>query len=147
MFSVFDTRDRKGGKFRGRHGEVLFIDARKLGRMVDRTHRELTDEDIARIADTYHAWRGEKGAGEYANTPGFCKAAALEEVRKHGYVLTPGRYVGVEAQEDDGEPFEDKINRLVAQLREQQANASKPDEAIKANLKSLGFIADQEGTR
>ncbi len=78
MFSVFDTRDRKGGKFRGRHSEVLFIDARKLGRMVDRTHRELTDEDIARIADTYHAWRGEKGTGEYADTPGFCKAAALE---------------------------------------------------------------------
>ncbi len=68
-------------------------------------------------------------------------------MRKHDYVLTPGRYVGVEAQEDDGEPFEDKINRLVAQLREQQANAAKPDEAIKANLKSLGFIADQEGTR
>ncbi len=143
----FLTRNRKGGKFRGRHSEVLFIDARKLGRMVDRTHRELTDEDIARIADTYHAWRGEKGAGEYADTPGFCKAAALEEVRKHGHVLTPGRYVGVEAQEDDGEPFEDKINRLVAQLREQQANAAKLDEAIKANLKSLGFIADQEGAR
>ena len=85
----FLSRDRKGGKLRDRHGEVLFIDARKLGRMVDRTHWELTDEDIARIAKTYHAWRGEDGAGEYADTPGFCKAAALEEVRKHGHVLRP----------------------------------------------------------
>ena len=69
---------------------MLFIDARKLGRMVDRTHRELTDEDLARIADTYHAWRGEQTASDYADTPGFCKSAALEEVRKHGHVLTPG---------------------------------------------------------
>ena len=99
----FLTRDRKGGKLRDRLGEVLFIDARKLGRMVDRTHRELTDEDITRIADTYHAWRGEDCAGDYADVPGFCKAAVLEEVRKHGHVLTPGRYVGAEAQEDDGE--------------------------------------------
>ena len=74
--------------------------------LVDRTHRELTDEDIARIADTYHAWRGGEGTGEYADVPGFCKSAALEEVRKHGHVLTPGRYVGAEVQEDDGEPFE-----------------------------------------
>ena len=92
--------------FRDRRGEVLFIDARTLGRMVDRTHRELTDEDIARIADTYHAWRGEEGAGHYADVPGFCKAASLEEVRKHGHVLTPGRYVGAPPQEEDDEPFE-----------------------------------------
>ena len=85
----FLARDRKGGKFRDRRGEVLFIDARKMGRMVDRTHRELTDEDIVRIADTYHAWRGEAGVSDYADTPGFCKAASLEEVRKHGHVLTP----------------------------------------------------------
>ncbi len=101
----FLARDRKDGKFRDRRGHVLFIDARKLGRMVDRTHRELTYEDIARIAGTYHAWRlpagkagGETEAGEYKGVPGFCKSAALEEVRKHGHVLTPGRYVGAKAE-------------------------------------------------
>jgi type I restriction enzyme M protein len=135
----FLARDRKDGKFRDRRGHVLFIDARKLGRMVDRTHRELTDEDIARIANTYHAWRGEKDAGEYADVPGFCKSATLEEVRKHGHVLTPGRYVGAEAQEDDGEPFEEKMRRLVATLREQQAEAAELDAAIAANLKELEY--------
>ena len=135
----FLARDRKEGRYRDRHGEVLFIDARKLGRMVDRTHRELTDVDIGRIADTYHAWRAEDGAGDYADVPGFCKSAALKEVRRHGHVLTPGRYVGVEPQVDDGEPFEDKMKRLVAALRDQQAEAATLDTAIEANLKTLGF--------
>ena len=135
----FLARDRKTGKFRDRRGEVLFIDARKMGRMVDRTHRELTDEDIVRIADTYHAWRGEAGVGDYADTPGFCKAATLDEVRKHGHVLTPGRYVGAETQEDDGEPFEEKMKRLAAELRQQQAEAQKLDAAIAENLKELGY--------
>ena len=125
--------------FRDRCGELLFIDARTLGRMVDRTHRELTDEDIARIADTYHAWRGEEGADDYADVPGFCKSASLEDVRKHGHVLTPGRYVGAAPQEEDSEPFEDKMKRLVAQLREQQNKAAELDAAIKANLALLGF--------
>ena len=133
----FLARDRKGGKLRDRRGEILFIDARKLGRMVDRTHRELTDDDIGRIAGAYHAWRD--GAEVYGDLPGFCKSAALEEVRKHGHVLTPGRYVGAEAREDDGEPFEDKMARLTAQWRQQQAEAEKLDAAIEANLKSLGF--------
>jgi len=94
----FLARDKKNSRFRDRRGEVLFIDARKMGRMVDRTHRELTDEDIARIAGTYHTWRSDKGPDKkYADVPGFCKAAPLEEIRKHGYVLTPGRYVGAEA--------------------------------------------------
>ena len=135
----FLARDRNGGKLRDRRGKVLFIDARKMGRMVDRTHRELTDVDIARIGDTYHAWRGEDGAGDYADTPGFCKAATLEEVRKHGHVLTPGRYVGAEVQEDDGEPFEAKMTRLVAERQAQQAGATKLDAAITKNLKKLGF--------
>ena len=139
----FLARDRLDGQFRNRHGEILFIDARKLGRMVDRTHRELTDKDITRIADTYHAWRGEEGAGEYADVPGFCKSAPLEEVRKHGHVLTPGRYVGAAPQEDDGEPFETKMTLLVAQLRKQQAEGARLDAAISENLKTLGFEADQ----
>ena len=156
----FLARKRRGGRFRlpadageagDRRGEVLFIDARKLGRMVDRTHRELTAEDTARIAGTYHAWRkrasspskeeerGEDRAEEYADIPGFCKSATLEEVRKHGHVLTPGRYVGAAVQEDDGEPFEDKMKRLAAQWRKQQAEAARLDAAIEANLKALGF--------
>ncbi len=135
----FLARDRKDAKFRDRRGQVLFVDARKMGRMVDRTHREFTDEDIRRIADTYHAWRGDPDAGEYRDIPGFCKSATLEEIRHHGYVLTPGRYVGAETIEDDGEPFQQKMTRLVAQLREQQAEAAKLDAAIARNLKELGF--------
>ena len=135
----FLARDRRAGRYRDRRGEILFIDARKLGSMVDRTHRELTDEDIARISDMYHAWRGEDGADEYSDEPGFCKSAGLEEVRKHGHVLTPGRYVGAAPQEDDGEPFDEKMARLTAQWREQQAEAVTLDAAIEANLKGLGF--------
>lgn len=135
----FLAKDRRNGKFRDRRGQVLFIDARKLGRMLNRTQRELTEEDIARIARTYHAWRGEKDAGDYADVPGFCKSATLEEIRMHGHVLTPGRYVGAAAAEDDGEPFEEKMKRLTATLREQQAEAAKLDAVIAANLKELGY--------
>lgn len=136
----FLARDRRNGKFRDRRGQVLFIDARKLGRMVGRTQRELTDEDIERrIARTYHAWRGEKAAGEYADVLGFCRSATLEELRKHGHVLTPGRYVGAETQEDDGESFEEKMTRLAATLREQQLEAERLGATIAANLKELGY--------
>ena len=135
----FLTRDRKSGKFRDRRGHVLFIDARKMGRMVDRTHRELIDGDITRIANTYHAWRGEKDAGEYTDVLGFCKSATQEEVRKYGYVLTPARYVGTEAIEDDGEPFEEKMKRLAATLRQQQEKGAKLDAAISADLSELGY--------
>jgi type I restriction enzyme M protein len=134
----FLARDKKNHRFRDRRGEVLFVDARKLGNMVDRTHRELTD-DIAKIAHTYHAWRGEKNAGEYTDVPGFCKAAKLDEIRKHGHVLTPGRYVGAEAAEEDDEPFGEKMKRLATTLVEQQAEAAKLDAAIAANLKELGY--------
>jgi type I restriction enzyme M protein len=106
---------------------------------VDRTHRELADEDVARIADTYHAWRGEKEAGEYADIAGFCRSAPLDEVRKHGHVLTPGRYVGAEEAEQDGEAFDEKMQRLAVTLREQQAEASRLDTAIATNLKALGY--------
>ena len=135
----FLARDRRNSRFRDRRGEVLFIDARAMGRMTDRTHRELTAEDIARIADTYHAWRGEEGAGEYADVPGFCKSADIDEVRRHGHVLTPGRYVGAAPQEDDGEPFEEKMTRLAAQWREQRAEGDRLDAEIEANLRALGY--------
>ena len=135
----FVTRNKKNRKFRDYSGKTLFIDARKLGYLVDRTHRELTDQEIERITRTYHAWRGEKGAGKYADGPGFCKSATLEEIRQHGYVLTPGRYVGAEAQADDGEPFEEKMKRLAATLRKQIAEGRKLDAMIEANLKELGY--------
>jgi len=99
----FLARSKKNGRFRDRRGETLFLDARQMGSMVDRTHRELTDEDVAKIAGTYHAWRGDAGAGKYEDVPGFCRSATLEEIRKNGLVLTPGRYVGAEAAEDDHE--------------------------------------------
>ncbi|MBI4027119.1 MAG: N-6 DNA methylase, partial [Verrucomicrobia bacterium] len=136
------------GGFRNRKGETLFIDARKMGTMVDRVHRELTDADIGKIAGTYHAWRGDlsstvdrrsSNSSAYADAPGFCKSATLEDIRKHGHVLTPGRYVGAEAVEDDGEPFEEKMKRLVTTLCQQQAEAAKLDTAIAANLKELGY--------
>ncbi|MFZ1631119.1 MAG: N-6 DNA methylase, partial [Anaerolineae bacterium] len=105
----------------------------------DRTHRELSDADLARIAGAYHAWRGDQDAGAYANVPGFCMAAQLDDIRKHGHVLTPGRYVGAETAADDGEPFEEKMARLAATLHEQQIEAAKLDAAIAANLKELGY--------
>ncbi len=134
----FLARSKRNGRFRDRRGETLFIDARKLGMLVDRVHRELTDEDIARIAGTYHTWRGDKGAAEYADVAGFCKAATLEDIRKHGHVLTPGRYVGAEVAEENDEPFEEKMKRLTVTLREQTDEAARLDSAIRANLTDLG---------
>ena len=142
----FVTRNKKGvvgakgfTSLRDRRGETLFIDARKLGYLVDRTHRELTDEEIARIAGTYHAWRGEPGAGTYEDVPGFCKSAKLTEIESHGFVLTPGRYVGAEEVEDDDEPFEEKMQRLTAKLEEQFAESAKLEAAIRDNLRRLGL--------
>ncbi len=135
----FLARNKRNGHFRDRRGETLFIDARKLGSLVDRVHRELTDEDIAKIAGTYHTWRDDKNAGKYADAPGFCKAAKLDDIRKHGHVLTPGRYVGAEAAEEDVEPFSEKMKQLAATLCQQQAEAAKLDAAIAVNLKELGY--------
>jgi type I restriction enzyme M protein len=137
----FLARNKNPGKgLRDRRGQVLFIDARKLGVLVDRTRRELTDDEIKKIADTYHAWRGEEGAGEYGNVAGFCKSATMEDIRKHGHVLTPGRYVGATEQEDDGEPFAEKMARLTAQWHVQRDEAAKLDDAaIEAHLRVLGF--------
>ena len=135
----FLARDKSNRRFRDRRGETLFIDARKLGSLVDRIHRELTDADIARIAGAYHAWRNDPGAVGYTDVPGFCKAASTDEIRSHSYVLTPGRYVGAAALEDDGEPFEEKMRRLVGILQQQQADASRLDAAISASLTELGY--------
>jgi len=135
----FLARNKNNGKFRDRRGETLFIDARKLGQLIDRTHKEFSDEEIAKVANTYHAWRGEKTSGKYQDIPGFCKSATTEEIKGHGYVLTPGRYVGAEAIEDDGEPFEDKMKRMTETLEEQFSESAKLEKVIRKNLKGLGF--------
>ena len=133
------ARDRRNHKFRDRRKEILFIDARKMGTMVDRTHKELTKADIAKISEAYHLWRTKGGA--YEDVAGFCKAATLEEVRKHGHVLTPGRYVGTEELEDDGEVFDDKMSRLMSLFREHSAEAITIDSIIKTSLDKIGFGA------
>ena len=134
----FIARNKKDSRFRERKGEMLFIDARKLGTMIDRVHREFTEEDLAKVAGTYHAWRGDKDAAEYEDVAGFCKAEVVEEIREHGHMLTPGRYVGAKPIEDDGEPFDEKMKRLTATWLEQQAETADLDVAITANLKGLG---------
>jgi type I restriction enzyme M protein len=136
----FLARSKGNGRFRKRPGETLFIDARKLGTMIDRVHRDLTADDIRTIAETYHAWRGDKGVKKkYEDVPGFCKSATLEDIRHHGHILTPGRYVGAAEVEDDGEPFEEKMKRLTADLRAQTAEAARLDSLIWANLEDIGY--------
>lgn len=144
----FLARSKKNTKFRDRRGQTLFIDARKMGYLVDRIHREFSDEEINRIAQTYHAWRGsylnttlEKGGkgGIYKDIPGFCKSADIGEIRVHGYVLTPGRYVGAEDIEDDGVPFDEKMKRLTAKLEEQFTESAKLEKVIRENLRRLEY--------
>ena len=128
-----------GKALRDRRGEVLFIDARSFGFMVDRTRRELSEEDIKKIAATYHAWQGKEGAGPYEDIPGFCKSATLEEIKKQGFILTPGRYVGVAKKEDSGLPFDQKMPKLVRQWRHLQEKSTLLDTAIADSLKGLGY--------
>ncbi len=135
----FLTRFKGSNRFHDRRGHILFIDARKMGTMVDRTHKELRPEDIQRIAGAYHAWRGDPNAGEYEDAPGFCKSATLDEVAANGYMLTPGRYVGTEEVEDDGEPFDEKMKWLTTRLSEEMQSSRKLDEEIRKNLKVLGY--------
>jgi len=135
----FIARDKKNHRFKDRRGNILFIDARKMGSMRDRVHRELTTEDIAQIAGTYHAWRGDEGSGKYMDIPGFCNSAPLEEVQKNNYILTPGRYVGAEDIEDDGEPFEAKMGMLTKTLQNQIAESDNLNSIIRQNLKHLGY--------
>jgi len=146
----FIARDKKNGRFWDRRGRTLFIDARKLGTMIDRVHRELTDDDIRKIAGTYHAWRGDlpapglRQAGKdcevkYADIPGFCKSATIEDIRKHNHILTPGRYVGAPPQEDEDEPFTEKMKRLTTELKKQMEESEKLDKLIWANLEDIGY--------
>lgn len=120
-----------------RRSEILFIDARRMGTMVDRTRRELDEDDLHTIASTYHVWRDPDG--DYADKNGFCASASTEEIVAHNYVLTPGRYVGAPDVEDDGEPFEEKMERLTATLREQFAESARLEVIIKQNLAKLGY--------
>lgn len=128
---------RGGNRLRDRRGEILFIDARKLGSMVSRTQKELTADDISRIVGTYHAWRGE--GGDYADLPGFSKSATIGEIRQQGHVLTPGRYVGAEDSEDDDEGFDEKMSLLVRELSEQRAELARLDVAVSGSLTELGY--------
>jgi type I restriction enzyme M protein len=131
----FLARDKGNGKFRKRKGEVLFIDARKLGRLETRVHRVLDPEDIAKIADTYHSWR--TVGGKLADVPGFCMSATLADIKKHDFVLTPGRYIGAEDIEDDGEGFTEKIERLTAELRLYVAESRRLEDVIFSSLGDL----------
>ena len=133
----FISRKRAGNGDRKRTGEILFIDASEVGFMADRTHREFTEEDIAKISNTYHEWR--KRDGKYEDIKGFCKSANIEEITKHNFVLTPGRYVGIKDEVDDGIPFEDKMSGLTKKLAEQMVEEKKMDEEIKNQLKNIGF--------
>lgn len=133
----FLSRDKSNGKFRPREGEILFIDARKMGYMADRTHRELTDEDVNQIASTYHKWRGE--GGEYEDIRGFCKSVTRDEVEKHDFILTPGRYVGFAEEEVDPEEFQEKMQRLTSVLAEQFQKSEELEKDIKNNLKMIGY--------
>ncbi len=138
----FLARDKTNGiarnaKLRDRRSEILFIDARKLGHMVDRTRKEFSDADIEKITRVYHAWRGEGHAGAYAEVPGFCKSATLEEIKEHEYVLTPGRYVGAADVEDDEVSFDDRFADLRATLERQFSQSEHLTTAIKASLARL----------
>jgi type I restriction enzyme M protein len=145
----FVARNKKNGKFRNCSGRTLFIDARKMGALIDRVHRDLSDEEIDKIASTYHAWKNSEsgmanGESGYKDVPGFCKSASLEEIKSHGYVLTPGRYVGAAEIEDDGVPFEEKVPALIAELETQFSESARLEKVIRKNLGAL-FPMENEG--
>ena len=146
LFILSKNRDGKDGLHRERLNEILFIDARKLGHMVNRRLRVFEDEDVKRIAYAYHTWRNKPGlkigdldAGVHEDIAGFCKTATLEEVKANNFVLSPGRYVGTEAEEDDGISFEEKMQKLSAELMEQFEESKRLEGEIKENLKNIGF--------
>ena len=122
-----------------KQGDVLFIDARKMGHLVDRRHKELADEDIKKISDVYHSWKNKSKKPKYKDVPGFCKSSSLDDIRKHEWVLTPGRYVGIEEIEEDDEEFEKKMERLTTELWKQMEEEKKLNREIKKNLAGIGF--------
>lgn len=141
----FIARNKKDGVRRDRRGETLFIDARKMGSMVDRVHRELTNLDVQRLANTYHLWRGDDELSDrgtegraYSDIAGFCYGASADEIAAHGYVLTPGRYVGAELIDDDEEPFEDKFARLQSELDSLFQASRETENDVRENLARLG---------
>lgn len=134
---ILNRNKKDNPKFRSREDEILFIDARNLGEMIDRRHKELSDDDVKKIAETYHNYRNTNGI--YEDIQGFCKAAKLDEVREHEYVLTPGRYVGIEEAEDDGVPFEEKMENLTSELGELFAKSRRLEDEIRKNLGGIGY--------
>lgn len=133
----FISRKRIGNGDRKRTGEILFIDANETGYMEDRTHRAFRPDDIRKIAGTYHEWRSKNS--KYEDVKGFCKSADMKEVQKHNYVLTPGRYVGIKDEEDDGIPFEKKIAGFLGELKDQMAEEKRLDVEIVKQLSNIGF--------
>ncbi len=133
----FIARDKKNSKFRDRRGKILFIDTRNMGIMIDRRHRELADDDIAKITGTYHAWRAK--TGKYSDIAGFCKSAKIDEIRKHSHILTPGRYVGTMATEEDDEVFDEKMKRFTNELSGQFRKSVELEKEIRKNIKGLGY--------
>ena len=135
----FLAKNKNGDRFRNRKGETLFIDARDTFEQISRKQVIFNKEHIAKITDTVRAWRGEKGAPKYEDVSGFCKSANLEEIKKNGYTLTPGRYVGLADIEDDGISFEEKMQKLSGELREAFTKGRELEKNIEKNLKELGF--------
>ena len=134
---ILNRNKKDNPKYRSREHEVLFIDARQLGEMIDRRHRELTEEDISKISETYHEWRNIDG--EYEDIKGFCKSASIEDIREHEYVLTPGRYVGIEDVEEDGIPFDEKMENMTSELAELFAKSRHLEDEIRKNLGGIGY--------
>lgn len=145
LFILSKNRDGRDGMHRERKNEILFIDARKLGKMVSRRLRVFEDEDVEKIANAYHTWRnsplqgGQGGVKNYEDVAGFCKSVTLDQVQANGYVLSPGRYVGTEAEEDDGVSFEEKMQKLTKELMKHFEEGERLEKEIKENLKSIGF--------
>lgn len=136
---ILNRNKSNNPSYRNRQNEVLFIDARKLGELIDRRHRELSNEDIKEISETYHKWRNAENEEKYQDITGFCKSVTIEEIKEHEYVLTLGRYAGIEEEEGDGIPFEEKMQNMTSELAELFSKSHHLEEEIRENLKKIGF--------